>query len=95
MKQRRLRAVASRRYTVDAAAKALDLLNAFSFRDRRLPLAELSTRTRIPRATAFRFLLRPSTYHAEYQPDLFRWLDQFPAASTQDGDSFLYWSRER
>jgi hypothetical protein len=49
----------------------------------------------IPRATAFRFLLRPSKYHAEYQPDLFQWLDQFPAASVQGGDSFLYWSRER
>jgi DNA-binding IclR family transcriptional regulator len=44
------------RYTVDAAAKALELLNAFSFQDRRLSLAELASRTGIPRATAFRLL---------------------------------------
>ena len=44
------------RYTVDAAAKALELLNAFSFQDRRLSLAELAARTGIPRATAFRLL---------------------------------------
>jgi hypothetical protein len=48
----------------------------------------------IPRATAFRVLLRPSSYHAEYQPELFRGLDQFPSGSVQ-GDSFVYWSRER
>jgi hypothetical protein len=48
----------------------------------------------IPRATAFRSLLRPSSYRSEYQPDLFRGLDQYPAASVQ-GDSFLYWSREK
>jgi hypothetical protein len=48
----------------------------------------------LPRATAFRFLLRPSSYRAEYQPDLFRGLDLFPTGSV-DGDSFLYWSRER
>ena len=45
-----------RRYTVDAAAKALDLLGAFSFREPRLSLADLATRTGIPRATAFRLL---------------------------------------
>ena len=44
------------RYTVDAAAKALDLLNAFSFNDRRLALSDLAARTGIPRATAFRLL---------------------------------------
>jgi len=44
------------RYTVDAAAKALELLNAFSFQDRRLSLAGLAERTGIPRATAFRLL---------------------------------------
>lgn len=44
------------RYTVDAAAKALDLLNTFSFRERRLSLSELASRTGIPRATAFRLL---------------------------------------
>ena len=44
------------RYTVDAAAKALELLNAFSFTERRLSLAALATRTGIPRATAFRLL---------------------------------------
>jgi DNA-binding IclR family transcriptional regulator len=45
-----------RRYTVDAAAKALDLLSAFSFREPRLSLAELAARTGIPRPTAFRLL---------------------------------------
>jgi len=44
------------RYTVDAAAKALELLSAFSFREPRLSLADLATRTGIPRATAFRLL---------------------------------------
>jgi DNA-binding IclR family transcriptional regulator len=44
------------RYTVDAAAKALDLLNAFSFSERRLSLSALAMRTGIPRATAFRLL---------------------------------------
>src|SRR5919201_3823997 len=44
------------RYTVDAAAKALELLATFSFNDRRLSLAELAARTGIPRATAFRLL---------------------------------------
>jgi DNA-binding IclR family transcriptional regulator len=48
--------VSLRRYTVDAAAKALDLLSAFSFREPRLSLAELATRTGIPRPTAFRLL---------------------------------------
>jgi DNA-binding IclR family transcriptional regulator len=45
-----------RRYTVDAAAKALDLLNVFSFTDRKLSLNTLAARTGIPRATAFRLL---------------------------------------
>lgn len=44
------------RYRVDAAAKALALLGAFSYHDRRLSLAELSSRTGVPRATAFRLL---------------------------------------
>jgi DNA-binding IclR family transcriptional regulator len=44
------------RYTVDAAAKALELLNTFSFTERRLSLSALATRTGIPRATAFRLL---------------------------------------
>jgi DNA-binding IclR family transcriptional regulator len=44
------------RYTVDAAAKALELLNAFSFRERRLSLSDLCARTGIPRATTFRLL---------------------------------------
>lgn len=44
------------RYTVDAAAKALELLSVFSFRDPRLSLADLASRTGIPRATAFRLL---------------------------------------
>src|SRR5262245_38532005 len=46
----------SGRYTVDAAAKALELLGAFSFAERHLSLSELATRTGIPRATAFRLL---------------------------------------
>ena len=50
------RLLQTNRYTVDAAAKALELLNAFSFHDRRLSLAELAARTGIPRATAFRLL---------------------------------------
>src|SRR2546430_16813957 len=50
------RSAQTSRYTVDAAAKALELLNAFSFHDRRLSLAELAARTGIPRATAFRLL---------------------------------------
>src|SRR5262245_46472853 len=44
------------RYTVDAAAKALELLSTFSFAERRLSLSELAARTGIPRATAFRLL---------------------------------------
>jgi DNA-binding IclR family transcriptional regulator len=44
------------RYTVDAAAKALDLLNVFSFRERSLTLNSLASRTGIPKATAFRLL---------------------------------------
>jgi DNA-binding IclR family transcriptional regulator len=56
MKQRPAGAAASGRYTVDAAAKALELLNVFSFKERRLSLSELATRTGIPRATAFRLL---------------------------------------
>lgn len=44
------------RYTVDAAAKALELLNVFSFRERRFSLTDLAARTGIPRATAFRLL---------------------------------------
>lgn len=48
--------VSGGRYTVDAAAKALDLLSAFSFREPRLSLADLAARTGIPRPTAFRLL---------------------------------------
>ena len=54
--KRRPKVVPAARYTVDAAAKALELLSAFSFREPRLSLAELATRTGIPRATAFRLL---------------------------------------
>ena len=54
--KRHLKAVSGARYTVDAAAKALDLLGAFSFREPRLSLADLATRTGIPRPTAFRLL---------------------------------------
>jgi DNA-binding IclR family transcriptional regulator len=48
--------VSLKRYTVDAAAKALDLLTAFSIAEPRLSLAALATRTGIPRPTAFRLL---------------------------------------
>jgi IclR family transcriptional regulator, KDG regulon repressor len=48
--------VSGGRYTVSAVAKALQLLSAFSVRDRQASLAELATRTGIPRATAFRLL---------------------------------------
>src|SRR5216117_1749719 len=44
------------RYTVDAAAKALELLSVFSFQERRLSLSDLAARSGIPRATAFRLL---------------------------------------
>ncbi len=56
MKRRPTLVPATARYTVDAAAKALELLSVFSFREPRLSLAELATRTGIPRATAFRLL---------------------------------------
>src|SRR6185295_12528672 len=64
------------RYTVDAAAKALELLSVFSFREPRLSLAELASRTGIPRATAFRLLstLEQSGFldkvHGAYQPGI-------------------------
>jgi DNA-binding IclR family transcriptional regulator len=48
--------ISTARYTVDAAAKALELLSVFSFREPRLSLADLAKRTGIPRATAFRLL---------------------------------------
>jgi hypothetical protein len=48
-----------------------------------------------PRAAAFRNLLRPSEFKAESQPELFRWLDEFPRAPLDGADSFLYWSREK
>src|SRR5712664_1006115 len=54
--KRRPTVVSTARYTVDAAAKALELLSVFSFREPRLSLAELAARTGIPRATAFRLL---------------------------------------
>ena len=54
--KRRPKVVPAARYTVDAAAKALELLSVFSFRESRLSLADLANRTGIPRATAFRLL---------------------------------------
>jgi DNA-binding IclR family transcriptional regulator len=54
--KRRADVVRTDRYTVDAAAKALELLSTFSFREPRLSLADLATRTGIPRATAFRLM---------------------------------------
>jgi DNA-binding IclR family transcriptional regulator len=53
---KRDKVVPGARYTVDAAAKALELLSVFSFREPRLSLADLASRTGIPRATAFRLL---------------------------------------
>jgi DNA-binding IclR family transcriptional regulator len=44
------------RYTVDAAAKALGLLEAFTMEAPTLSLAQLMERTGLPRATAFRLL---------------------------------------
>ena len=54
--KRRSKVISTARYTVDAAAKALELLSVFSFREPRLSLADLANRTGIPRATAFRLL---------------------------------------
>ena len=54
--KRRPAVVSTDRYTVDAAAKALELLSTFSYREPRLSLADLAQRTGIPRATAFRLL---------------------------------------
>src|SRR5438128_10338616 len=48
--------VSAARYKVDAAAKALELLSVFSFREPQLSLADLASRTGIPRATALRLL---------------------------------------
>ncbi len=48
-----------------------------------------------PRGAAFRQLLRPSELKAEAQPDLFRWLDEFPRFPIDGADHFLYWSREK
>jgi len=64
------------RYTVDAAAKALDLLSAFSVREPKLSLADLATRTGIPRPTAFRLLTTleqagfVTKVSGEYQPGI-------------------------
>lgn len=49
----------------------------------------------VPRALAFRQLLRPSAFPAEYQPDLFRFLDEFPRTPLEGAESILYWSREK
>ena len=49
----------------------------------------------VPRALAFRQLLRPSGFPAEYQPDLFRFLDEFPRTPLEGAESILYWSREK
>ena len=54
--KRRPSVIPAARYKVDAAAKALELLTAFSFNERRLSLSDLAARTGIPRATAFRLL---------------------------------------
>jgi IclR family transcriptional regulator, acetate operon repressor len=73
---KRKQVVSAARYTVDAAAKALELLSVFSFREPRLSLAELAARTGIPRATAFRLLstLEQSGFldkvHGAFQPGI-------------------------
>jgi DNA-binding IclR family transcriptional regulator len=51
-----MREAGGNRYTVSAVSKALQLLSAFSVKDRQASLAELASRTGIPRATAFRLL---------------------------------------
>jgi DNA-binding IclR family transcriptional regulator len=56
MKQRPNAVPGPGRFTVDAAAKALELLSAFPFHERRRSLGALAARTGIPRATAFRLL---------------------------------------
>jgi hypothetical protein len=59
-------------------------------------LADYADRTgTVPRGAAFRLLLRPSAFEAEYQPDLFRYLAEFPRSKVEGWDSFLYWSREK
>jgi DNA-binding IclR family transcriptional regulator len=74
--KRRTKPVSASRYTVDAAAKALDLLSAFSFREPRLSLADLAIRTGIPRPTAFRLLTTleqagfVAKVNGEYQPGI-------------------------
>ena len=56
MKRRPKAASGAARYTVDAAAKALELLSVFRSASRDCRSRELATRTGIPRATAFRLL---------------------------------------
>jgi IclR family transcriptional regulator, KDG regulon repressor len=74
--KRSAKPVSMSRYTVDAAAKALDLLTAFSVREPRLSLADLATRTGIPRPTAFRLLTTleqagfVAKVNGEYQPGI-------------------------
>ena len=50
------KSIEANRYSVTAVVKALQLLATFSVRERQLSLAELASRTGIPRATAFRLL---------------------------------------
>jgi hypothetical protein len=49
----------------------------------------------LPRWSAFRGLLRPSTFASEYQPQMFDFLERFPDSHPEGIESFLYWSRER
>jgi hypothetical protein len=81
-------AVAMRQFLVDEARAYMSGGSAAlaDYRDRNGTL---------PRAAAFRLLLRPSAYQAEYQHDLFQWLDEFPRTQPEGADGFLYWSRER
>ena len=59
--------------TVDRAAKALELLSAFSFQTRRLSLGKLASRTGIPRdgiSLAVHARGRALRYRGAYQPGL-------------------------
>jgi hypothetical protein len=47
------------------------------------------------RLEAFRTMLRPSPFLLEYQPELFRYLEQYPREPLAGVDDLIYWSREK
>lgn len=49
----------------------------------------------LSRAAAFKALLRPSPFRAEYHAEVFDFLDRYPSAPNPEIESILYWSRER